>query len=202
MAMVFAILVGVAGGGLLIRWLHRYENPRLPGPASAGSPVGIRGWLVFPALGTVLSPLLVAFTFYVWRSYFDAGVWANLGAGQDPVVAHWGKIALFGAIASAGTLLVGSVFLNYLLFTRRRAFPAGYIAALWIGSLWGLLIQLSEFALGVSQKYIDAAMIRDLIMAALWSLYMMRSARVRATFVRTRVAPSGAEIEQPVVAAA
>lgn len=203
MVMLFAIIGGIVGGGSLIRWLHRYENPRFPGPPAAGSPVGIGGWLVLPALGTIVTPLVIAFTFYAWRDYFNAAVWAGLGAGQDPVLAHWGKIGMFVAILLSYVLFVAGVFLNYLLFTKHRSFPAGYIAILWIGALWGALLQGSTVALGVDDKSFGGAVIRDLVAAVLWTLYMIRSERVRATFVRTRSesAPSP-RLDQPISVAA
>jgi hypothetical protein len=188
MTMLFAILGGVVSGGLLIRWLHGYENPLFPGPAPANAPVGIRGWLVLPALGTITTPLLIGYALYLWEGYFDAGVWANLGNGQDAVLAHWGKIGMFCAMLLAYVLLLLSAFVIYWLFTKRRAFPPGYIALLWIGAFWGAIIQVSVAALGAEDKYVDASVVRDFLTAALWTAYMMKSDRVRATFVRTRTA--------------
>ncbi|MDY6948008.1 MAG: DUF3857 domain-containing protein [Pseudomonadota bacterium] len=203
LTMLFAIIGGMLGGGLLIRWLHRYENFQFPGPAPANSPAGIRGWMVLPAFGTIATPLLLAYTIYLWGGYFDAGVWENLGNGQDAVLAHWGKIGMFCTILLIYALFLVSTFVIYLLFGRRRSYPAGCIAVLWLSALWGALTQVSVAALGAEDKYIDAGVIRDFLTAALWSAYMMNSDRVRATFVRTRatVSPSP-RLEQSLTAPA
>lgn len=203
MAMLMAIVGGVVGGGLSIRWLHRYDNPRFPRPASANAPVGLRGWLLLPAIGTVVSPFAIAYVLYLWRGYFDAAAWAGIGAGQDPVLAHWGKIGLFVSMLAGHALLLATVFLIYLMFTKRRSFPAGYIALSWIGAVWGGLITASVAALGLAESYLDPGVVRDFLSAALWTAYMLSSERVRATFVRTRSAPEPitqpeASVPQPV----
>ncbi len=203
MTMLFAILGGVAGGGLLVRWLHRYENAGFPGPAPANAPTGIGGWLVLPALGTIVTPLVVGYTFYAWRDYFDAGVWANLGHSQDAVLAHWGKIGMFCTILLSYALFLMGAYLIYLLVTKRRTYPPGYIAMMWISAIWGALAQVSIAALGVEEKYIVPGIIRDFLAAALWSAYMVKSDRVRATFVRARptLSPSP-QLETPLAAPA
>lgn len=188
LTMLFAALAGVVGGGLLARWLYRYENPRFPAPAPANAPEGITGWMLPPALSTIVTPLMIAYALYVSRNYFDAGVLANLGSGQDPVVAHWGKIGLFGGILLGYAVVVFSGFMSYLLFTKRRGFPPGFIAMLWLASLWSMVTLASFAALGLGKqtKLTDPRVIRDLLSATIWTAYILRSKRVRATFVRTR----------------
>ncbi len=100
-------------------------------------------------------------------------------------------------------LLLATVFLIYLMFTKRRSFPAGYIALSWIGAVWGGLITASVAALGLAESYLDPGVVRDFLSAALWTAYMLSSERVRATFVRTRSAPEPitqpeASVPQPV----
>lgn len=199
MAMLMAVLGGVIGGALLIRWLHRYENPRFPGPPTANAPVGLRGWMILPAIGVIITPFVIGYVLYAWRGNFDAAVWTNVGNGQDPVLAHWGKIGLFVMLLLGYALLLLSAFVNYLMFARRRAFPAGYIAILWIGALWGALSQASITALGLDDNYMNSRVMHDFLAAALWSAYMVKSDRVRATFVRTRRAPAPiTQVEPPV----
>jgi hypothetical protein len=109
------------------------------------------------------------------------------------VVAHWGKIGLFFAILFGYALLLTSAFLLYLLFARRRAFAPGFIIMLWVGLLWAVLLEFAMDALGLEKT--DPAkfafsIVRDLIGAVIWTAYMMKSERVRATFVRTRSPPA------------
>lgn len=189
LTMMFAAIGGIVAGGLLIRWLWRYEDPRFPKPASAGAPQGIGGWLILPALGVIVTAGALLIVFFALYEYFDANTWANLGAGEDAVVAHWGKIGLFFAMLSGYALLLMTLFLFYLLFAKRRAFAPGYVTMLWFGLLWGVLVELSMDALGLEKlnpaKFAGST-VRDLIAAVIWTAYMFKSERVRATFVRTR----------------
>jgi hypothetical protein len=194
LAMIFAIAGGILAAGWLIRWLYRYDNPRFPPPASLGAPEGLTGWLVLPLFGTIISPLQTAYSLFSYRNYLDANAWTQLGSGQDPVLAHWGKIGLFFVILLACATFLLTVFLNYLAFAKRRAFPVGYIATLWIAILWSALAMAAFSALGTLN---DAALTSrageltvHFLAAALWTAYMMRSERVRATFVRSRSAVS------------
>lgn len=188
-AMMFAVIGGVVAGGLAIRWLWRYDDPRLPKPPTAGAPVGIGGWLLLPAVTLVITAIVLPLLFVVLYDYFDAGSWTNVGAGKDPVLAHWGKIALFFAMLLGYALWLIVVFLLYLLFTKRRGFAPGFILMLWLGLIWGALSEFSMDMIAVEEtnpgKFVFAVL-RDLIGAVVWTAYMMQSERVRATFVRTR----------------
>jgi hypothetical protein len=202
-ATLLAVLGGIIGGALLIRWLQRYDNPSFPKPASAQAPEGIAGWLLLPAFGTLVSPILLGYALYAWRHAFDAGTWATLGSTQDAVLAHWGKIGMFFFLLLGYALLLLSAFLVYLLFRKRRAFPAGYIALLWMVMLWSVISQASFAALGLNGSgtvgwiRTISPLVRDAISAGIWTAYIMRSERVRATFSRVanRAAPAASRLD-------
>jgi transglutaminase-like putative cysteine protease len=192
--MLVAVAIGALGAALMIRWLHQYDDPRFPRSPSANAPEGIKGWLVIPALGVVLSPITAGYTLYSYRAYFDAATWSSLGHGADPVIAHWGRIGLFFLVALGCCAFLVMIFLNYLMFTKRKAFPPGYVAVLCMGVLWSVLGIVVFYALGqietpeVTRRI--GASIRDLIVAMLWIAYMLRSERVRATFTEAKVSES------------
>lgn len=202
-ATLFAVLGGIIGGALLIRWLQRYDDLSFPRPASAQAPEGIAGWLLLPAFGTLVSPILLGYALYAWRHAFDAGTWATLGSTQDAVLAHWGKIGMFFFLLLGYALLLLSAFLIYLLFKKRRAFPAGYIALLWMIMLWSVISQASSAALGLNGSgtvgwiRTISPLVRDAISAGIWTAYIMRSERVRATFSRiaNRAAPAASRLD-------
>lgn len=187
--MVFALLGGIVIGGLTIRWLWRYEDPRYPTPAPAGAPEGIGGWLLLPALGLIVSTGTLAYMFYAWGNFFDAAPWANLGDDQDPVLAHWGKIGVFFFLLIGYALLMVNAFLLFLMFTKRRGFAPGYIGFMWAGLIWSIVVEASLRALGLEEASLAksfASIVRDAIGSGIWTAYMLKSDRVRATFVRTR----------------
>ncbi|WP_198683787.1 DUF3857 domain-containing protein [Peristeroidobacter agariperforans] len=193
MTMMFAIIGGIVVGGLLIRWLWRYEDPRFPKRASAGAPEGIRGWLVLPVLSVIVTAGALSFMFFALHDYFDANTWADLGGGADPVVAHWGKIGWFFVMLFGYALLLMTLFVFYLLFTKRRGFAPGYLIVLWFSLLWAVLVAFSQDALGLEKMNpakFAGSMVRDVLVAVIWTAYMLKSERVRATFVRTRSTPA------------
>jgi hypothetical protein len=129
---------------------------------------------------------------YSWRSYFDAALWAALGSGQDAVIAHWGKIGVFFVLMLGVALQLITIFLLYLLFTKRRGFAPGYLGLIWIELLWSVLNRLSLSAVGMSTaapRVIGLFVALELIGTLIWTAYMLRSERVRVTFVRTRSGP-------------
>jgi transglutaminase-like putative cysteine protease len=194
-AMTFALIGGIVGGGLIMRWLWRYQDPRYPKPATSPHAhvlEGVGGWLVLPTLGLFASVISLARVLYSWRSYFDAALWAALGSGQDAVIAHWGKIGVFFVLMLGVALQLITIFLLYLLFTKRRGFAPGYLGLIWIELLWSVLNRLSLSAVGMSTaapRVIGLFVALELIGTLIWTAYMLRSERVRVTFVRTRSGP-------------
>lgn len=199
-AMVFALVGGIVVGGLAIRWLWRYEDPRYPKPASANAPEGIGGWLVLPAINLVFTIGSLVFLYYAWFQYFDANLWTKMGSDEDPVIAHWGKIGVFSFLMMGYALLLVSMFAVYLLIKKRRGFAPGFIGIIWSGLIWSIVVQVSLRAVGMddsSAMTLGVSLARDLIFALVWTAYMLRSERVRATFVRTRPKPATAMFAAP-----
>ncbi len=129
-------------------------------------------------LALIVWTLSLACILYAWRGYFDAARWAHLGSGQDPVVAHRGTIGVFFFLLLGVAPLLVTVFLLYLLFAKRRGFAPGYIGLSWTGLALNALIAVSLRATGLSSTAIEGivgSVVRDLIMAGIWTAYMPRS---------------------------
>lgn len=156
------------------------ENPKLQ---------GLGGWLFLIGLGLCLAPLMKVFTIgQNWGGYFSIEVWQAvampLGENYHPLYAPLLMFELLG-----NTIMLGlNVLALCLFFTRRRAFPNLFIT-LALGNAVFLVLDdvgcafipfLHSSADG--KNHSDA--IRAVFYAIIWSAYMVKSRRVKATFTK------------------
>lgn len=155
------------------------EKPRL---------CGLRGWLILVGIGVVISPLLQTFSFVLnIRAYFSLDVWHNVavpsGADYHPL---FGPLLMIEMLGNQ-TLIVMSFLTLYLYFAKRSLFPKVYI----ICSLFTFIFILTDIILSKQIPMIaenpDTGQAREIARAfwrcVIWCPYMLRSRRVRATFV-------------------
>jgi hypothetical protein len=152
-------------------------------------PVGIGGWLVLPALGLVLTPLMMAFQFYqdllpaltpqVWHVLTDAQ-----SAAYSPL---WGPLIVYEVLVFL-TLFIFTLWLSWRFFTKSKHTPKLFV--IWLGALAASQILdhlLSAQIPALADKPLDPAGIRDLVRsiinAAIWIPYFLMSERVKNTFV-------------------
>lgn len=145
--------------------------------ATASEPKGLGGWMIPPMLGTILAP------FINLKSVGD-----NLTLISGPQFSTFissFQILMFVETFIAVAILCSWTYANYLLFKRKAQYPILFNALL----LFTLCFSLAESAVlystfGVS---VDADAGRDLTRAffscLIWVPYMLRSRRVRNTFV-------------------
>jgi Protein of unknown function (DUF2569) len=155
--------------------------------ADAKNLEGIRGWLLLPLLGLIISPLRVGWTVYHdLLPVFTEGHWQVLTNPQSGVYHPlWGPLILFELLGNLG-LIAASLALLVLFLRKSRRTPLLMIAfyllvVAFVGGdllLGGLLPVQGD----------DSEQIRDLIRSAMaaviWIPYFIRSRRVKATFVR------------------
>lgn len=140
------------------------KNPQL---------VGIRGWLILPAIGCVLGPVIGVLSLIV-------------------------SLALFSDVADAGyggifslEILVGFGFLWFHVcvairfFGKRRNAPSMFITLLIASIVVTGLLLVIEIGAGAEQFAIQnvKGLLRSLVGAAIWIPYFKKSKRVKATFV-------------------
>lgn len=91
-------------------------------------------------------------------------------------------------VSSVVLLFIASLVLLVLFFTKRSSAPAVYVALFWIGSVWSSAVVWWSISAGLDTETPMAAaigsVVRNVFFAALWTLYMLNSRRVAATFVR------------------
>jgi transglutaminase-like putative cysteine protease len=178
------ILLALGLGAWSGRRLYRYD----PEPAAAAptAPVGIRGWLLLPALGAILGPILLLVSAMVWGRFIGADLWHAL---PDTVAAghRWSvQPVLLLIVGSQVLLLCWSIVLAVLFFAERSSVPMTYVTVMWVTTITtGAMlayIGLTGLDKGFTLPKLAGQAAVDGLFAALWTMYMFRSMRVRATF--------------------
>jgi transglutaminase-like putative cysteine protease len=181
------------GGALwLARQLHRYDPPPRAGDF-ADAPRGIAGWLLLPALGLIVKPLLLARAFWSILPVYSNDVWSTLtvagGASYNPA---WAPMLLCG-LGMNVLLIVFAVMLALLFFRKRSSVPHAYAAFLWVSVAFTVIDQLTAQAVAPKDPAAAsewASVIRDVLSALIWGSYFLVSRRVAATFVQRLRHPS------------
>ena len=180
----------LATGGLISIGLSEPNRPASQTPAMTQYPdlQGIGGWLILVAIGICLSPLRLVFTFLLTApTYFDNAVWGERaipqGGSFHPL---FGPLLMFEIVGNL-TVLGFSILMVYLFFAKRALFPKVYIAVA-VATLGFLIIdQVLAHSISNIAEASDPGNIpaigRSLLQCLIWCPYMLRSKRVKATFV-------------------
>ncbi|MGE5803172.1 MAG: DUF3857 domain-containing protein [Gemmatimonadota bacterium] len=144
-------------------------------------PVGLGGWLVLVGFGVTLSPLRVLFTMIKSLPGYSASTWAALTTPGAPAYhALWAPGLLIELVANI-TLLVFACLLIYLFYRKKRQFPIVFIGVM----LLNVFIILFDAALmrAIPGDEPGSTGLGAILPGLIWSVYMLRSRRVRNTFV-------------------
>jgi hypothetical protein len=137
---------------------------------------GIGGWLILVAIGLAFSPFQCLHGVYVdLRVLYGVGF--QLGLASQPGLAF---LVLFEA-ATNSIFLIGLIGLNLLFYRKKRAFPVWMIAYLAIHM--GLILIDEVLAMLFGSHAGLSAVAGGVIQAAIWIPYLLKSERVKATFV-------------------
>jgi hypothetical protein len=168
-----ATIVTSDGGAANVRPPLDYES------AADAGPIGIRGWLILPAIGMFLNPLgYILSTVMLWS--------IAMKVRTTPGAANW---ALSIRIVAGMTVLfvIYQLYTAVLFFSKKASAPAAVIFV-YVGnilmsfaSIWVLrpILQYDE----VNPSAIWRGMLRSLVIALIWIPYFRTSKRVKRTFV-------------------
>ncbi len=186
-ALLLAITIGCAFG----IWRLFRTDPRPPPPLAEpvnSRLVGLRGWLFLVGFGVVVSPAVMipevgpeivsALNQHQWDAFTAEG-W------NGETLAHAGFY--FSVIAGLLTLFFFHVALIPLFLGRYRIFPAAYIAVAAATNVYlaHVVIYPRLMLDGFGSEADDFAELGfSLISFAVWTAYMLKSRRVKATFRR------------------
>ena len=143
--------------------------------------VGLGGWLILVGIGIVVSPVRILSTLSTTWQTVDGAAWGQLTnpgtTSYDPL---WAPGLMFELIANVG-LFVFSCLLVYLFFKKKRQFPVVFICVV----LASIAVNIVDVAFQHALPIDDPASINGKLVSSgvLWMVYMIRSRRVRNTFV-------------------
>ncbi len=135
---------------------------------------GIRGWLILPAIGFVLGPV-------IWV----VSLIASLAMFSDVADAGHGGLFALEILVSLG-LLSFLIYTVILFFRKKRKAPSMIIALAITNLVVSGLLLVIELGVGAEAFAIQSgkALLRGVISAAIWIPYFKISKRVKATFVQ------------------
>lgn len=146
---------------------------------------GISGWLILPAVGLIASLLLYAFNIFQKLSFLGDSEYAKIIL-QYPGFA---KLALFELIFNFFAL-VFFLQVSWLFFRKKEALPKVMIALMWVvfsfallDFIWSMVIFDPQDALAIIYLLRSTNVFGLFLYAVIWSLYFIKSGRVKNTFV-------------------
>jgi len=149
---------------------------------------GLSGWLVLLGIGILVAPIrLLVTTIPVFRQIFTDGSWEALTTvGSATYNSLWGPI-LVGEIVYNIIILIASVYLIYLFFSKHYLFPRIYIIIIVVSFI---MIPLDAWIVSIvmpSEPMFDPETIKELarafISGLIWIPYILTSERVKFTFI-------------------
>ena len=149
---------------------------------------GLGGWLILVGIGVTLAPIRMLITYIpAYKTLFEDGTWDALttagSQGFNPLFAAF----LIGEISYNFIIVIASIYLIYLYFSKNYLFPKLYIAILTVSLLFIPLDAWIVTKLLPGESMFDPETIKEfgrtLISAIIWIPYMLISKRVKATFV-------------------
>ena len=165
----------------------------IPGKKGMGlapdHPKGLGGWLVLIQIGlyvTFIRSFILVYDFFT-NTLGSEGWYALTSPASADYHASW-KLVLIFEVSANIILLLASVYLLTLLYNKRAVFPRWLIFYYIIGLLLQLVIivlvagipQSSELA---ASGNLLSNIARGLVNGLIWTAYILRSKRVRNTFV-------------------
>lgn len=147
----------------------------VPIASPSEGPSGINGWLLLPAIGVILSPIVQLITIIQSVQLLD-----------DAAFVPGARGVLLSEIAGLTLIALSFVYVAIRFFQRKHDAPKLFIALLLITILFILLdsaVVSSTLSLPFMDASTGAALVRAVIGALIWVPYMLISARVRNTFV-------------------
>jgi hypothetical protein len=147
--------------------------------AQPAEPVGIKGWLILPAIGTVLSPIYLTISVLKLVPTLEK-VWAARAALSNGLF-----IFVIVETVLNVAFILGWLGAILLLVLKSPYYPKAYMALMG-GMVAFLVVDMIVSAGGYNHQPGQDEIIslgRTILVAAIWIPYMMMSRRVKNTFV-------------------
>lgn len=150
---------------------------------------GIKGWLIFVGIGIVLAPLRLTVSISeAFKPLFENGTWEKLTTiGSDSYIPNF-QVLIYAEVIYNACLMITLIYLIFLFITKSKKFPKLFIA-IGVASVIGIIVDSYLVTLVIANaEMFDAETAKDLaktiIGYGIWIPYMLKSKRVKNTFVK------------------
>lgn len=149
---------------------------------------GLGGWLILIGFGLIIGPIrqIIALS-SGYKPYLDTDLFERLTTPSSSSYVPNFKLLFYGEILVSIFLILLSFYLLFLFFTKNKKFPKNYI---FISLFIILYIPVDAFLVTTvlpNANIVDGEMVKSffqtLISGAIWIPYMMKSERVKNTFI-------------------
>lgn len=187
--LLLAAFYAIMLSAFAIWMLRRKRKGSTDEPTERERGQAISGWLILIAIGVSLTPIrLLAYFIGDFESYFDLTYWQQCTTPGGPLYHPITAPVLIFELLSQVSMIILSVALLYLFFSKRRGFPKCYVAftlsCMALAIFWLVIAKNFPDSLGLdvatAQNYVGRLILPCLI----WVPYMLLSKRVKNTFVR------------------
>jgi len=150
---------------------------------------GIGGWLLLVGFGIIMSPIrLLTSVFPIYSELFSSDLWEILTSPESMHYHELWKPILIGEFAINSLLFIAWILIAYLFFLKKKIFPKCFLG-IWIFLTVFIIVDAVLIgSLLPDEPIFDFDTIkeltRSLIVVLVWFPYMIRSKRVKATFVK------------------
>lgn len=145
----------------------------------------IGGWLILPAIGITINPLLILVS-AIRQDIYSESVWQNMQANPHAALLN---LTVILTVIFNTLLFVFSVFILISFYKRRDILPKYFIIFICFSffvtladTIGGLYVERA-----VKGEITDTsgfgAVFRNIIICIVWTIYFLRSERVKNTFV-------------------
>jgi transglutaminase-like putative cysteine protease len=150
---------------------------------------GLAGWLILVGLGICAAPIWRAVLLgQNWESYLSMSVWQMVATPQGEYYHPlYGPLLIFEFLTTV-VFLGFNLLVIGLFFARRAVFPKAFIIFMFANVFYLLIDEIAGAQIPSITAETDSAATREIYRtfasAFIWSAYMVRSRRVKLTFIR------------------
>ncbi|GHE30218.1 DUF3857 domain-containing protein [Sphingobacterium griseoflavum] len=170
---------------ITFRYYNRTQASSLIWIYDHASHENIGGWLIFLGLGLFFTPIRV-FLMAMLPYGFSAQVWSATETFQGPLAAFYLPFIAFEFVTNTVIIFLSGYCL-YLFLKKRDLFPQT-VFLMFIFQLVTVILDTAVASLLFSGQpdfeSDPSEMIRSVLFAIIWILYVLKSTRVKGTFVR------------------
>jgi len=155
-------------------------------PAFQGTPLGIGGWLILPAISIPIGILIIFFSsINLFKPFLEPGVWSALTTPELSTYVPYFSLVFFSEIIFNLSYLILLLYVGFLFYKKSSKLPRMYIFML-IYAFLGNSIDLAATSFVLPDALGEnpfKQVMHTLISLIVWGLYFAKSQRVKNTFI-------------------